>query len=142
MRKKQITVILGAVVENNKILMTQRYEPECPEADLKWEIPGGKIDFGEDPKIAIKREIYEETGAIIDVGPLMNFSMSSVWKYDWGEKHVILFCYHCRLLEQKKVKKDHHVRRVSWIPLEKVKSLKTLPGSVEIVEEYSKGQRP
>ena len=141
MDKKQITVILGAIVKKGKILMVERSEPECPEADLKWEIPGGKINFGEDPKLAIKREVYEETGAVIEVGSLMNFSMSSVWKYEWGEQHVVLFCYFCKFLNQKSVKKDHHVRKISWIPLEMVSSLPTLPGAVEIVEEYLRNQR-
>lgn len=46
---KQITIFSGAVVKGDQILMVQRTEEECPEAHLKWEFPGGKVDFGETP---------------------------------------------------------------------------------------------
>lgn len=132
--QKQITVIIGAVIKQGKILMTQRFEPECPDAHLRWEIPGGKAEFGESAADAIKREIYEETGVRVAVEKLLDFQMSFIWNYADKEQQVLLFCFLCKYLGQEKVNPDHHVQAIDWIDLGKVKDLDTLPGANEIVD--------
>lgn len=52
---RQITVVVGLVIKDGKILLVRRDEPELPQVHLKWEFPGGKVDFGETPEQAIIR---------------------------------------------------------------------------------------
>ncbi|MFA7252661.1 MAG: NUDIX hydrolase [Candidatus Paceibacterota bacterium] len=53
--------VKGLCVREGKILLFH----ESPALSGKWEIPGGGLDFGEDIKLGLKREIEEETGLTI-----------------------------------------------------------------------------
>lgn len=133
--QKQITVFSGCCVKDNSVLMVQRFEPECPEAHLKWEFPGGKVDFGETPQEALIREFREEAGVLVKPIQLLPFIQTSYWTYAWGIQQTLCFCFFCRFQKDVKLsKKDHHVSEISWIPISKVKKLSTLPGTEAILK--------
>jgi 8-oxo-dGTP diphosphatase len=50
--------VKGIFVHEGKVLLVK----EPPELTDKWELPGGGLDFGEDPKLGLKREVEEELG--------------------------------------------------------------------------------
>jgi 8-oxo-dGTP diphosphatase len=131
---KQITVIVGVVIKDKKILLTQRDEPECPKAHLKWELPGGKVDFGETTEQALVREFLEETGVKIKVGTLLPFSLTNYWEYKWGTQQTLCFFFACEFVKQLKQTKDHHVHQVAWVELSKLKNLDCLPGTLEAIK--------
>lgn len=54
------------IYKNNKIFIAKRNP--VGEMGGKWEFPGGKIEEGESPKIAIKREMLEEFGVAVEAG--------------------------------------------------------------------------
>lgn len=64
MSDRTLQVGVKAVIENERgeILMLQRSQPYHGQDFLKWDIPGGRIDVGEELAVALKREITEETG--------------------------------------------------------------------------------
>jgi len=134
---RQITVFVGLVVRDNKILMVKRNEPEVEGAHLKWEFPGGKVDFGETPEQAIVREILEETGVSVKVKRLLPYVHTTYWDYPWGVQHTLLFGYECEFISEAERKDDHHVDDVEWVELSKVKDRKSLPGDVEFLEALS-----
>lgn len=59
-------VVAGFIVQNGKVLICQRtkYQPMA----LKWEFPGGKIEEGEQPRDALRRELEEELGIDAVIG--------------------------------------------------------------------------
>lgn len=59
-------VVAGALVENGRLLLAQRRTP--PELAGLWELPGGKVDPGEEPGRALERELREELGIEVEVG--------------------------------------------------------------------------
>ncbi len=78
---KQITVFSGVLLNQGKVLLSQRDEIECPQAHLKWEFPGGICDFGEKPTDAVKREFMVETSREIEVGnccPILELTIGNM----------------------------------------------------------------
>jgi len=65
---KQVRLVAAALIlRNGQVLVCQR-RPDQPMA-LKWEFPGGKIEAGESPEQALKRELEEELGIDATIGP-------------------------------------------------------------------------
>ena len=66
--KKPLGVAGKAIIrKNDKILLLKRSQSDGFDPGL-WELPGGKIDYGENLKEAVKREVKEEVGLIIRIG--------------------------------------------------------------------------
>ncbi len=61
-----IRVVAGILVRGDEIVICQRTRHQSKP--LKWEFPGGKIEFGEQPRDALRRELEEELGIQADVG--------------------------------------------------------------------------
>ncbi len=77
--------------ESNRILVLKRSKEEDVFKNL-WDIPGGKIEFGEDLKQALKREIKEEAGIEVDVLFPLN-----TWSFFRNENtYVVGITFLCR----------------------------------------------
>jgi 8-oxo-dGTP diphosphatase len=59
-------VVAGLIVKDGKVLVCQRTRHQT--MPLKWEFPGGKIEEGEQPRDALRRELEEELGILANVG--------------------------------------------------------------------------
>ena len=81
--KKNIHVVGAVIIENDKILCVQRGSSKS--LPLKWEFPGGKIESGETPQEALRREIYEEMQCKVEIGDQVEHT---VYEYDFGIVHL------------------------------------------------------
>jgi 8-oxo-dGTP diphosphatase len=59
-------VVAGLIVQDGKLLVCQRTRHQT--MPLKWEFPGGKIEEGEQPRDALRRELDEELGIQATIG--------------------------------------------------------------------------
>jgi 8-oxo-dGTP diphosphatase len=59
-------VVAALIVQDGKVLVCQRTRHQT--MPLKWEFPGGKIEEGEQPRDALRRELDEELGITATVG--------------------------------------------------------------------------
>jgi 8-oxo-dGTP diphosphatase len=59
-------VVAGLIVKDGKLLVCQRTRHQT--MPLKWEFPGGKIENGEQPRDALRRELEEELGILATIG--------------------------------------------------------------------------
>lgn len=88
-------VSVGAVVfEGDRVLLVRRaHEPLKGE----WSLPGGAVELGETLEAAVAREVFEETGLRIDVGPLVE-AVDRVHRDADGcvEYHYVVVDYLCR----------------------------------------------
>ena len=86
---KTIKVVAAVICDNmkekNKIFATARGYGELKGG---WEFPGGKIEAGETPQEALKREIMEELDTEIKVGDLID-----TIEYDYPTFHLSMDCF-------------------------------------------------
>jgi 8-oxo-dGTP diphosphatase len=83
-----VVVAAGILVEEGKVLLTQRK----PGAHLAgaWELPGGKVEPGEDPRAALRRELHEELGILTTVGDIVEVTFH---RYEDAGRAVLLLFY-------------------------------------------------
>ncbi|MCW6660983.1 (deoxy)nucleoside triphosphate pyrophosphohydrolase [Aerococcaceae bacterium NML201209] len=85
-QKKIIKVVGAAIIQEGKILCVQRGNNMTLSGF--WEFPGGKIEAGETPEVALIREIEEELSLQIEVQDFVNEA-----SYDYPFGKVILKTY-------------------------------------------------
>lgn len=61
-----IRVVAALILRDDELLICQRTKHQS--LPLKWEFPGGKIEFGEQPRNALQRELEEELGIVAKIG--------------------------------------------------------------------------
>ena len=86
-----LLVTAAVISDGDKILITRR--PKDKRHPGLWEFPGGKVDPGESPEKALRREIREELDAEVQV---MDIFEVVFHRYDWGP--VLILAYSCRLI--------------------------------------------
>lgn len=123
-----INVVGAAIVRNNAVLCAQRGAGKTLEG--YWEFPGGKIEAGETPQEALRREIKEELLCDIDVCEQM---CTSEQTYDFGTVRLIVFV--CRLIAGEPHRTEH--RRVEWVTPAEMPSLNWAPADTEAVRRIS-----
>lgn len=87
----QILVTAGVIHEANRILVARRRLDDREGG--KWEFPGGKVEPGEDPRQAIRRELREELGIEAEAGRILD-----VVSVADGAQHLILLYFTCRIV--------------------------------------------
>jgi 8-oxo-dGTP diphosphatase len=126
--KKNIHVVGAIIIENDKILCAQR-GPDKSLA-LKWEFPGGKIEEGESPQEALRREINEEMNCKIEIGEQVEHT---VYEYDFGIVHLTTFS--CKLIGGQPTLTEHV--SIKWLPVNELLLLDWAPADIPAVEKLS-----
>jgi 8-oxo-dGTP diphosphatase len=87
-KKKAIwtPVVTALIRKGGKVLLGLR--PQSSSLPGAWEFPGGKIDPGESPEYALKRELQEELGIDAEIGALR-----MAHTHSYGERGVLLLIY-------------------------------------------------
>ncbi len=123
---KVVAAVIKAINEKGEpvIFATQR-----GYGDFKggWEFPGGKIEEGETPQQALKREIMEELDTEIKVGDFIH-----TIEYDYSTFHLSMDCFWCEIVKGDLVLKEHEAAK--WVTLDKLDELEWLPADETLVK--------
>lgn len=124
---KTVRVVAAVIRDNYRIFATAR-----GYGDLKggWEFPGGKIEVGETPEAALKREIMEELDIEISVGSLID-----TIEYDYPTFHLSMDCFWCEIVSGEIVLKEAEAAR--WLTRETLDSVEWLPADITLIEKIS-----
>ncbi len=102
---KSIRVAAAIIERDRRVLVCQR---GYGEQKGLWEFPGGKIEEGESGEDALRRELVEELDMAVTID-----RQFQVIEYDYPTFHIILYCYHCTLLRDDFILKEHLASR--WV---------------------------
>mgnify|MGYP003287271423 FL=1 len=121
-----VAAVIRAVNNENKpvIFATQRGYGEFKGG---WEFPGGKIESGETPQQALKREIMEELDTEIAVGELID-----TIEYDYPNFHISMDCFWCEVIRGELILKE--AEDAKWLTREHLADVKWLPADVTLIE--------
>ncbi|MCR5037428.1 MAG: (deoxy)nucleoside triphosphate pyrophosphohydrolase [Bacteroidales bacterium] len=120
-----IEVVAAIIQKEDKIFATQRGYGEWKDW---WEFPGGKIETGETPEEALKREIREELSTEINIDKFF-----CTVNYDYPKFYLTMHCYLCSLQNDAMHLNEHEVAR--WLTKNELPSVIWLPADVEIIKK-------
>lgn len=130
--RKSVTVVAACILRpgGREVLLSVRRAPGVPGLDGKWELPGGKVEFGETPEQAIVREIREELGMNVVPRRLLPYLHTNLWEYAHALQHVVLACFECETEDNFSSDSGNDAR---WFPLNQIDFESTLPGTREFI---------
>ncbi|HVI10466.1 MAG TPA: (deoxy)nucleoside triphosphate pyrophosphohydrolase [Candidatus Binatia bacterium] len=127
--------VVAAVIEKNaKLLVCQRTKHQT--MPLKWEFPGGKIEEGEQPRDALRRELEEELGIDATIGDEIARIQH---QYPNGAMVELRFF----LVREYKGELENRIfRDIHWAAPAELKSYDFLEADVSLVKDLVSGKLP
>ena len=124
---KTIEVTAAIIIKDGKVFATQR-----GYGDWKgwWEFPGGKMEPGETPQEALRREILEELDAEIEIGKLLD-----TVEWDYPAFHLTMHCFLCTLISESMHLNEHE--DAAWLTAETLYSVKWLPADEGLIPKIA-----
>ena len=125
-------VVAALIIRENKILICQRTRHQT--MPLKWEFPGGKIEAGERPEEALRRELEEELGICAAIGHKVAAIQHNYDSDSAVELHFFLVKDFAGEL-QNRIFND-----VRWSPLERLTEFDFLAADLGLIRDLSEGK--
>ena len=118
-------IICNDMERKNKIFATAR-----GYGDLKggWEFPGGKLEPGETPQQALKREIMEELSTEIKIGELID-----TIEYDYPTFHLSMDCFWAEVITGQLELKEAETAK--WLTKDQLESVAWLPADITLIDK-------
>jgi 8-oxo-dGTP diphosphatase len=119
-----IDVVAAAIVQDGRVLAARRVRPY--DVAGGWELPGGKVDIGEAPDQAVRREVTEELGCTVEVLRPLHGRTS-------GKPGYEMTAYLARIVSGEPVPQEHDVIR--WLGPEDLSDVRWLPADRPFLAE-------
>ena len=124
---KTINVVAAVIMKEGKVFATQRGYGEFKDG---WEFPGGKVESGESPEEALRREIREELEVEVNVGDLID-----TIEYDYPAFHLSMKCYACTIAGGSPHLLEHEAAR--WLSADQLDSVAWLPADITLIPKIA-----
>lgn len=125
---KTINVVAAVIFKDGKVFATQRGYGEFKDG---WEFPGGKVEPGESPEDALRREIREELEVEVSVGDLID-----TIEYDYPAFHLSMKCFACTIAGGSPHLLEHEAAK--WLTSTQLGSVDWLPADVTLIPKIEK----
>lgn len=131
------------IVNDGKILLVKKSEDD-PYHPNEWEVPGGRMEFGEKLDEHIKREVKEEVGLDIEIGEPFDMWTWILKKQgnsgETIETQIVAVGSYCKALnvdvsDNGRVE-DDYLADIEWVPVEKVLDYKLIPDIVPVMKKF------
>jgi 8-oxo-dGTP diphosphatase len=130
----RVHVVAAVVVQRDRFLSCRRAAGKASAG--QWEFPGGKVEPGEDSASALRRELAEELGIDVAVGPLLVRSTTRV-----GDALIDLECRWASLNGARPASStDHDTLR--WLRADELAGLDWCAPDLDAVRRLTDGARP
>lgn len=124
---KTINVVAAVIMKEGKVFATQRGYGEFKDG---WEFPGGKVEAGESPEEALRREIREELEVEVNVGDLID-----TIEYDYPAFHLSMKCYACTIAGGSPHLLEHEAAR--WLSADQLDYVAWLPADITLIPKIA-----
>ena len=124
---KRVEVVAAILIHNNLVFACQRGYGEFKDG---WEFPGGKVEAGESPEEALRREIREELEVEVNVGDLID-----TIEYDYPAFHLSMKCYACTIAGGSPHLLEHEAAR--WLSADQLDSVSWLPADITLIPKIA-----
>ncbi len=131
---RSIIVVAGVLEREGRFLIGQRMAGD--RHALKWEFPGGKVEPGESPKEALRRELREELGIEARIGP-------EIARYEQvvtGRPPLVLLFHHVESFEGEP--EPRTFQQIAWERPEALAGYDFLDGDLDFIRRLARGSLP
>ena len=118
-------MVAAVLIHNGLVFACQRGYGEFKDM---WEFPGGKVEEGESPEDALRREIREELEVEINVGELLDMI-----EYDYPTFHLSMDCFWAEIVSGDLVLIEH--KAAKWLTKDELDSVDWLPADITLIDK-------
>lgn len=127
--RRRLLVVAALIEREGRVLLSKRRPdqalPNC------WEFPGGKVEPGEDPTVALVREIDEELGCQIEVGRIYEVVFHAYPAFD-----LLMLVYRAEIVAGTPVARQ--VAQVAWYAPEESPRLELPPADIPLAARLAR----
>lgn len=127
--RKRVLVVAALLRQDGRILVSRRRADQA--MPLLWEFPGGKVESGEAPPVALAREVMEELGCQVQVGRIEEVVFHAYPEFD-----LLMLVYACQLVQGSP--SAVAVAEVAWVAPAELPRLDLLPADFPLAERLAR----
>ncbi len=129
---RTIVVAAGVLVEGARVLLSRRKSGTHLEG--LWEFPGGKVEVGEDPRAALRRELEEELAVVARIGDIVEVTFH---RYEEADKAVLLLFFEAHREPGSPEPRAVDVAEVAWFSAAELDPALFPPADVAVLEKVA-----
>lgn len=122
-------LVVAALLRRDGLILVSRRRADQP-MPLLWEFPGGKIEPGESPAVALAREVNEELGCEVEVGRIEDVVFHAYPAFD-----LIMLVYACRVAAG--VPHAVTVAEIAWVSPTALPGMELLPADFPLAHKLA-----
>jgi 8-oxo-dGTP diphosphatase len=126
--RKRLLVVAALVRRDGRVLLSQRRADQL--LPLCWEFPGGKVEPGEAPEAALRREVHEELGCEVAVGRIFEVVFHAYETFD-----LYMLVYEAELVAGTPTARQ--VAAVAWVPPREIPGMKLPPADYPLARRLA-----